>query len=101
MTIALFLAPTLPRCWTIADNVNSEINTVVMNFLVQQGYPDAAARFAEEANIAMNAENSLMEERVRIKNAIYRGDLQTAIEEINEIDVMVSFRCCTFVLLTR
>ena len=61
-----------------------------MDFLVQEGYPDAAARFAEEANMTTNAEDSLIEERVRIKNAIYRGDLQTAIEEINEIDVSVS-----------
>jgi len=61
-----------------------------MDFLVQEGYPDAAARFAEEANMATNAEDSLIEERVRIKNAIYRGDLQSAIEEINDIDVSVS-----------
>lgn len=61
-----------------------------MDFLVQSGYPEAASRFAEEANMSTNAENSLMEERVRIKNAIYQGDLQTAIEEINEIDVSVS-----------
>ncbi|KAK5094590.1 hypothetical protein LTR24_003531 [Lithohypha guttulata] len=60
-----------------------------MDFLVQEGYPDAAARFAEEANMATNAEDSLIEERVRIKNAIYRGDLQTAIEEINDVDVSI------------
>ncbi|KAK5948347.1 hypothetical protein OHC33_010657 [Knufia fluminis] len=66
-----------------------ELNKVVMDFLVQSGYPEAASRFAEEANMSTNAENSLMEERVRIKNAIYQGDLQTAIEEINEIDVSI------------
>lgn len=74
---------------------DSELNKVVMDFLVQEGYPVAAARFAEEANMASNAENSLIEERVRIKNAIYSGDLQTAIEEINEIDVSVSLTMCT------
>ena len=84
----------MPRAYQLvfagADNVDSELNRIVMDFLVQEGYPDAAARFAEEANMATNAEDSLIEERVRIKNAIYRGDLQTAIEEINDIDVSVS-----------
>jgi len=84
----------VPRAYQLvfagADNVDSELNRIVMDFLVQEGYPDAAARFAEEANMATNAEDSLIEERVRIKNAIYRGDLQTAIEEINDIDVSVS-----------
>ena len=61
-----------------------------MDFLVQEGYPDAAAHFAEEANMTTDAEESLIEERVKIKNAIYRGDIQTAIEEINDIDVSVS-----------
>lgn len=68
-----------------------------MDFLVQQGYPDAAARFAEEANIETGAENALMDERVKIRNAIYQGNLQMAIEEINEIDTQV----CPFSFTTQ
>lgn len=74
------------------DNVNlpkHDINTLVMDFLIQEGYPAAAAHFAEEANIDMRAENSLIEERVSIRDAIFRGDLETAIEEINAIDTQL------------
>jgi len=99
ITIAIAGINTI-SCKAVADRMNSEINKIVMDFLVQEGYPDAAARFAEEANMATNAEDSLIEERVRIKNAIYRGDLQTAIEEINEIDVSVSLTTPTRTTLT-
>ncbi|KAK5078148.1 hypothetical protein LTS08_003010 [Lithohypha guttulata] len=57
-----------------------------MNFLIQEGYPAAAARFAEEASLEVKDENDLMTERVSIRDAIFRGDLQSAIEDINDID---------------
>lgn len=66
-----------------------DLNTLVMDFLVKEGYPAAAARFAEEANIPLKEDDAEMPQRVIIKNAIYRGDIQTAIEEINELSPQV------------
>lgn len=60
-----------------------------MDFLVKEGYPAAAARFAEEANIEITPDDSFISERVSIRDAIYRGNLQTAIEEINEVNPQV------------
>jgi len=72
-----------------AKTVFRDINTLVMDFLIKEGYPAAAAQFAEEANIEVRPDDSCITERVSIKDAIYRGDLQTAIEEINEINPQV------------
>ena len=66
-----------------------DVNSLVMDFLIQEGYPAAAARFAEEANIEVKEDNVLINERVQIRDAIFKGDLQTAIEEINDIDPQV------------
>lgn len=61
-----------------------------MDYLVKAGYPSAAARFAEEANIEMKEDDTYINERVQIRDSIFRGDMQTAIEDINEIDPQVS-----------
>lgn len=60
-----------------------------MDYLVQAGCPQAAERFAEEANIAFDQETE-MEARVEIKNAIYRGDIESAIDQVNDLDHEVS-----------
>lgn len=69
--------------------VYRDLNNLVMDFLVKEGYPAAAARFAEEANIELKEDDAEMPQRVIIKNAIHRGDIQTAIEEINELSPQV------------
>ena len=72
----------------IAD-LDSHINTLVMDYLVNEGYPSAAQNFALEANIQPRADIESIQERVEIRNAIYGGDIQTAIEKINELNPQV------------
>jgi hypothetical protein len=67
----------------------SLINTLVMDYLVSQGYPQAAQNFAREANIQPRAGVESIEERVEIRNAIHGGDIQAAIEKINELNPQV------------
>ena len=74
----------------MAESLHREINYIVLDYLVQEGYPAVAAKFAAEANIEVRDEGDLGEERVRIRKAIFRGDLRTAIEEINDINPQVS-----------
>ena len=62
-----------------------------MDYFIQQGYPDAAQKFAQEANVDFKADDTLMDERVSIREAIYQGDIERAIDEINSIDVQVGF----------
>jgi hypothetical protein len=67
-----------------------------MDYLVREGYPKAAERFATEANIQSDpniqsdANLDSIHERVDIRNLIYAGDIETAISRINELNPQVS-----------
>jgi hypothetical protein len=67
----------------------SDINNLIMDYLITEGYPSAAQKFAIEANIQPNTDLESINERVEIRNSIHRGDLQTAIEKINELNPQV------------
>jgi hypothetical protein len=62
-----------------------DINTVIMDYLVKEGYPDSARKFAIEAKIEEKPDESIRT-RVDIRNAIHSGDIQSAIEKINELN---------------
>jgi len=64
----------------------SDINTVIMDYLIKEGYPDSAQKFAIEANIKQPPDEESMRTRVDIRNAIHSGDIQSAIERINELN---------------
>ena len=61
-----------------------------MEYLISEGYPEAAQRFALEANIEPELDVESIQERVEIREAIAKGDIQTAIEKINELNPQVS-----------
>ena len=65
-----------------------------MDYLITEGYPSAARKFAIEANIQPNTDFESINERVEIRESIHKGDLQTAIEKINELNPQV--RMITF-----
>ncbi|EED21979.1 conserved hypothetical protein [Talaromyces stipitatus ATCC 10500] len=67
----------------------AEINYLVMDYLVTNGYPAAAKRFAVEANIQLRVDIESIQERVEIRSAIHSGDIQTAIEKINELSPQI------------
>ena len=49
-----------------------------MDYLISEGYPSAAQKFAHEANIAPMLDVEPIQERVEIREAIDAGDIQTA-----------------------
>ena len=59
-----------------------------MDYLVTNGYPAAAQKFALEANIQQLDVESI-QERVEIRTAIYSGNIKDAIEKINELNPQV------------
>ncbi|KAI9835785.1 MAG: hypothetical protein M1837_003669 [Sclerophora amabilis] len=63
----------------------TDINFVIMDYLINEGYPSAAKKFALEANIQPTEDVASIQERVEIRNAIHAGDIQSAIEKINEL----------------
>ncbi|KAG8527429.1 uncharacterized protein KY384_007581 [Bacidia gigantensis] len=64
----------------------ADFNHIVMDYLVRNGYPSSAEKFAAEANIQPQLDLDSIAQRVKIREAIHSGDIQTAIEEINEAD---------------
>lgn len=67
----------------------TDINFLVMDYLVTNGYPSAAKKFAVEANIQPQADIESIQDRVDIHNSIYSGNIQSAIEKINELNPQI------------
>lgn len=76
----------------------SDINYLVMDYLITNGYPAAAKKFAVEANIQPNEDVDSIQERVDIRTAIHLGDIQSAVEKINELNPQV--RTISFLIPT-
>ena len=60
-----------------------------MDYLVAEGYPKAAEHFASEANVSL-PDSPYVQTRVEVQHAIYAGDLETAIQKINDWNPQVS-----------
>jgi glucose-induced degradation protein 8 len=55
------------------------------------GYPNAAAKFSTEANLQPQQDDVSITARQQIQNSIHRGDIQAAIDALNELDSEVRF----------
>ncbi|KAF2873312.1 CTLH/CRA C-terminal to lish motif domain-containing protein [Massariosphaeria phaeospora] len=67
----------------------ADINFVVMDYLISEGYPKAAEKFAKEANLQLPAEEESIQARVEIRKAIHAGDIDTAINKINDLNPQI------------
>lgn len=63
-----------------------------MHYFNVEGYPRAAANFAREANIQGGDDEDFMQARWEIRDHIYNGRFEAAIEALNEINPAVSFQ---------
>ena len=61
-----------------------------MDYLVSEGYPGAAEKFAQETNLCQPADIDGIRDRVKIRNAIHAGRIDEAVSLINEMDPEVS-----------
>ncbi|KAF2103383.1 hypothetical protein NA57DRAFT_52904 [Rhizodiscina lignyota] len=78
-----------PRCTDLKNLPNRDLNAIIMDYFISEGYPDAARMLAKEANIKPTADEHSISERVAIRNAIHCGDIQSAIERINELNPQI------------
>lgn len=76
--------PLMPD-WYTDGKRGSVINSYVLDYLVSEGYLESAQNFVTEAKIQPVFELGPIQERVEVKNAIYGGNIQSAIEQINEL----------------
>lgn len=63
----------------------SNMNNLIMNYLVTEGFKEAAEKFGLESGIKPNVELDTLDERIKIRNAIQDGKIPEAIDLINNI----------------
>jgi hypothetical protein len=78
----------MPGHWLTEDF--SDINALILDYLTMAGYPNAAARFSAEANLQPQHDDSSIGARQQIQNSIHRGDIQAAIDALNDLDPEVN-----------
>ncbi|OAV90589.1 hypothetical protein PTTG_06172 [Puccinia triticina 1-1 BBBD Race 1] len=63
-----------------------DLNRLVMDYLVIEGFKDSAENFARESGLAPTVDLDSIEYRMGIKNAIQRGDVDEAITKVNDLN---------------
>ena len=69
---------------------NSDINALIFDYLTTEGYPSGAAKFSREANLRPRQEEESLRARRQIQQSIHSGNIQEAIEALNELEPQVS-----------
>ncbi|GJJ09439.1 hypothetical protein Clacol_003661 [Clathrus columnatus] len=64
----------------------ADLNRLVMDYLVNEGYKTAAEEFSREAGIDPSVDFNSIESRMNIREAIQRGDVEEAIERTNDLN---------------
>lgn len=67
-----------------------------MHYFTMEGYPEAAANFAREANLPPQDDEDFIQARWDIREHISSGNFEAAIEALNEIDPEVCSLQLTF-----
>lgn len=63
----------------------ADMNRLIMNYLITEGYKEAAEKFWTESGIEMQGNLTNLENRINIKEAILSGNILKSIEMINEL----------------
>eukprot|EP00743_Colponemidia_sp_Colp-15_P006655 GILK01007175.1.p1 GENE.GILK01007175.1~~GILK01007175.1.p1 ORF type:complete len:237 (-),score=42.27 GILK01007175.1:300-980(-) len=63
-----------------------DLNKLVMNYLVIEGYKEAAEKFKQESGTAPNVDVNSIDDRMAIRAALQRGDVVNAIERVNDLN---------------
>lgn len=68
-------------------NVRKEdMNKLVMNFLVTEGYVEAAEKFRFESGTEPDTDLSTITDRMAVKMAVQCGNVEDAIEKVNDLN---------------
>ncbi|KAJ3674090.1 hypothetical protein LUZ60_006082 [Juncus effusus] len=63
-----------------------DMNRLVMNFLVTEGFVDAAEKFRLESGTEPDIDLATITDRMAVKMAVQSGNVQDAIEKINDLN---------------
>ncbi|XP_022036005.1 protein GID8 homolog isoform X1 [Helianthus annuus] len=63
-----------------------DMNKLVMNFLVTEGYVDAAEKFRMESGTEPDIDLATITDRMAVKKAVQSGNVEDAIEKVNDLN---------------
>ncbi|KAH7568966.1 hypothetical protein JRO89_XS06G0081700 [Xanthoceras sorbifolium] len=63
-----------------------DMNKLVMNFLVTEGYVDAAEKFRMESGTEPDIDLATIMDRMAVKKAVQCGNVEDAIEKVNDLN---------------
>ncbi|KAL5274829.1 GID8 family protein [Megaselia abdita] len=63
----------------------SDMNRLIMNYLITEGFKEAAEKFQVEASLDLSVDLSSLDERMLIRDAVQSGRVQEATHLVNEI----------------
>lgn len=66
--------------------LTSDLNRLIMDYLVIEGYKSAAEEFSDEANVPPPVDFESIESRMVIREALQRGDIEEAISRMNDLN---------------
>jgi glucose-induced degradation protein 8 len=68
-----------------------DLNRLVMDYLVIEGYKSAAEEFSLESGVQPAVDFASIESRRNIREALNRGDVQEAITRVNDLNPEVNW----------
>lgn len=64
----------------------AELNKLVMEYLVKEGFKDAVLSFRSESGLDPGVNMAIMDDQIKIRDAVESGNIQEAVELVNEVD---------------
>ncbi|XP_063227613.1 glucose-induced degradation protein 8 homolog isoform X1 [Bacillus rossius redtenbacheri] len=63
----------------------SDMNKLIMNYLVTEGFKEAAEKFQQESGVQPSIELDSLDDRIRIRDAIQSGRIEEATALVNQL----------------
>ncbi|XP_064392134.1 glucose-induced degradation protein 8 homolog [Halichondria panicea] len=64
----------------------ADLNKLVMEYLVKEGFKDAVLSFEGESGIDPGVDMKILDEQIKIRAAVESGSIQDAVELVNDVD---------------
>lgn len=64
----------------------AELNKLVMEYLVKEGFKDAVLAFRAETGLDPGVNMAIMDDQIKIRDAVEAGSIQAAVELVNDVD---------------
>ena len=70
----------------LTQSETSDLNRLIMDYLVIEGYKVSAEEFSQEAGLSPPVDFESIEGRMNIREALQRGDVEDAITRVNDLN---------------